>query len=119
MISLHTNWFLSEHQFEGLKKFLKWTTEENDDVFYGTATELLLWMTEPIEPNAMPPSLELERDPPCNNPTTCELPHTEKNDIKTIRYMRTCSECPFKYPWVKDPNSADNDEDEEDEEDED
>lgn len=54
MIPLHTNWFLQDHQYNGLNKFIQWTKEQKkNDVFYGTITELLLWMTEPIESNKL------------------------------------------------------------------
>ena len=46
MLPFHTNWFTHPHQVEGIQKFVKWTLTL-PDVYYITATELLVWMTEP------------------------------------------------------------------------
>ena len=42
----HTNWFTHPHQVKGLEKFIRWTLEK-PDVYYLTATEVLLWMSDP------------------------------------------------------------------------
>ena len=42
----HTNWFTHPHQVKGLEKFVRWTLEK-PDVYYLTATEVLLWMSDP------------------------------------------------------------------------
>jgi hypothetical protein len=102
MVSTHTNWFLAEHQFDGLKKFISWSKDSFKDVYFVTVTELLLWMTEPISDKVASAPLELSRKPPCNTPNSCQLSHEEANGDKSVRYMRTCSSCPLSYPWLSD-----------------
>lgn len=99
MIPIHTNWFLSPHQSEGLDLFVKWALENVQNPHFVTVTELLLWMTNPDLP-LNPETLPLPEKKLCSNPQTCQLEHTEANGINTVRYMRTCSECPLKYPWL-------------------
>ncbi len=55
VLSLHTNWFLSEHQRVGLKRFLEWTTSL-DDVRHTTITSYLLWITDPENLTSRTPS---------------------------------------------------------------
>lgn len=97
----HTNWFTIDHQIEALHKFVNYTLTL-DDVTYVSATEALLWMTDPsdVSLNEIVDSCRKEpADPPCNKPNTCELSHTEENGVKTLRYMTTCQDCPDEYPW--------------------
>lgn len=110
---LHTNWFLSEPNVEGLKKFIEWS-QEKEDVFYVTVTELLLWMTDDPRPSTArefdPAALfpESTRERTCNSPNTCEMSHTNREGISDLRYMRTCEDCPEKYPWISIPELEDN-----------
>ena len=105
---MHTNWFLSEHQISGLKKFIDWS-QEQPGVFYVTVTEFLLWMTDdpsPMSASSFNPKTlfpESRRERTCNKPNTCEMSHTNSEGISDLRYMRTCEECPEKYPWVSIP----------------
>lgn len=98
----HTNWFTHPHQVKGLEKFVRWTLEK-PDVYYLTATEVLLWMSDPkieVLKELVGQCNDLGRDEPCRNPTTCKVAHTDKNGISEFRYMATCADCPIDYPWI-------------------
>lgn len=104
-LSVHTNWFLQEHQLKGLEKFIAWT-KEKDDIFYLTMTELLLWLTDEnidksTSTNYRTPPMFREREMSCANPNSCEMSHVENNGIEALRYMKTCEDCPYTYPWFK------------------
>ncbi len=104
-LPLHTNWFIHEHQREGLKKFVRWA-KAMDGVYFVTVTDFLLWMTDPSahskpKENFRPLEPETNRRLSCSSPTTCEMGHIEKNGANTIRYMRTCEDCPNTYPWLQ------------------
>ena len=115
-LPLHTNWFLNEEQVKGLKMFVRWS-KDLPGVHYVTVTDYLLWMTDPSAHDApkeafKPLEPENNRRLSCSTPNTCELSHTEKNDVKGIRYMRTCEDCPReKYPWLLPPLEARPDDD--------
>ena len=103
----HTNWFTHPHQVSGLKKFIHWSLQQ-PQVYYLTATEVLIWMTEPtidVLQQLTTQCDDLGRPVVCKRPNTCEVPH-EVNGISDLRYMTTCNECPEEYPWVpKEPQS--------------
>ena len=97
----HTNWFTHPHQVSGLKKFIHWTLQQ-PQVYYLTATEVLIWMTEPtidVLQQLTTQCNDLGRPTVCKRPNTCEVPH-EADGVSELRYMTTCYECPEEYPWV-------------------
>ena len=100
---MHTNWFLYEHQVHGLQLFINWA-QELDDVFFTTVTDFLLWVTadELVPAHRYRPdySHEAQRVMTCEKPNSCAMPHTNKEGISELRYMRTCQECPDAYPWL-------------------
>jgi len=101
-LPFHTNWFTHPHQVKGLIKFVRWTLALPDPVYYLTATEVLLWMSEPTDEvlkELTGQCNELGRPAPCRAPTTCKLAH-EQNGVGEFRYMSTCNECPNDYPWI-------------------
>nr|AQZ26778.1 chitin deacetylase 4 [Tigriopus japonicus] len=105
ILSLHTNWFLTESQEEGLHKFVDWARTQ-DDIFFVTGTEFLLWLTDEnldqgSKTSYQSPPLLTKREMSCNTPNSCELSHTESNGVETLRYMKTCRDCPQIYPWLK------------------
>jgi len=97
MIPLHTNWFLSEHQHEGLVKFIHWTLAK--DVRYTTITDFLLWITGDL--SVKPKHSERKnRQKLCNSPRTCKTIHNDTK-VSELRYYRTCHTiCPDIYPWI-------------------
>ncbi|XP_023346591.1 uncharacterized protein LOC111715488 [Eurytemora carolleeae] len=104
-LAMHTNWFTYKEQVTALEKFMNYTNTL-DDVYYVTATQALLWMTDPVGLDELilvdswscDPEEE-KVDPPCVSPNQCALSHTE-NDISVIKYMTTCKTCPAVYPWL-------------------
>jgi hypothetical protein len=104
-LPLHTNWFLGDHQVKGLKEFIRWV-KAMPAVYFVTVTDYLLWMTDPSAHDAPKESFrplepEKSRQFSCSSPNTCELSHTDdKKDVNAVRYMRTCEDCPNKYPWL-------------------
>jgi len=100
-LPFHTNWFTHAHQVSGLKKFIHWTLEQ-PQVYYLTATEVLIWMTEPsidVLQQLTTQCNDLGRPVACKRGNTCELKH-EVDGVSEFRYMTTCNECPEEYPWV-------------------
>lgn len=86
-------------------KFVNWTlTEYPKDVYYVTATEVLLWMLEPNDAllkEVTSSCAQNDRPKPCSKPKTCELPYTDPSDgTSSLRYLTTCNNCPAKYPNI-------------------
>ena len=102
-LPFHTNWFTHPHQVDGLKRFIRWSLQQ-PQVYYLTATEVLIWMTEPtldVLQQLTTQCDDLGRPAVCKRPSTCEVPHKDpKNGIAELRYMTTCNECPEEYPWI-------------------
>lgn len=99
LVPFHTNWFTHPQNVKALDRFVKWTLTL-PDVHYLTATEVLLWMTEPeVIDSLRRPCVDTDRVITCTTPTTCVMPH-EQDGITELRYMPTCNECPEVYPWV-------------------
>jgi len=107
-LAMHTNWFQTLEQREALSDFLDWTGEK-EDVYFVTATQALLWMTNPVPlkeiKNYEEWSCGIELPPKsCKTPNKCSLAHSElspnNNMVNTVRYMTTCKTCPDRYPWL-------------------
>ena len=99
MLNFHTNWFLVEEQRLGLKNFIAWAMQEQNNYFV-SITEMLLWLTSSEldkKPETLPePNIQL-----CTNPVTCETTHQVAPNTTEFRYMRACiNECPIQYPWL-------------------
>ncbi|XP_018352051.1 PREDICTED: uncharacterized protein LOC108754324 [Trachymyrmex septentrionalis] len=109
MMPFHTNWFQIKELERGLSKFLDWVVTL-PDVYFVTATQALTWMTDPKPIKALHnfegwscKKKENLPGPPCNNPHKCALDFKPpESNFTTTRYMETCRECPYKYPWLGD-----------------
>eukprot|EP00095_Tigriopus_kingsejongensis_P011424 maker-scaffold953_size76948-snap-gene-0.7 protein:Tk11424 transcript:maker-scaffold953_size76948-snap-gene-0.7-mRNA-1 annotation:"conserved hypothetical protein" len=104
-IPVHTNWFLNIKQIQALNLFVEWLREKSD-VFFVTGTELLLWLTDEninksVSTQYIPPPLLKPRQLTCNKPQSCEVPHSQGSGITSLRYMKTCNQCPEEYPWLE------------------
>merc|ERR1711872_38949 len=91
---------------------LDWV-QTKDGVYFVTATQALLWMTDPVPINKLD-SLEAwecrEEDlppAPCKSPNKCSLAHKEVGGVNTVRYMTTCESCPNIYPWLTNTRGRD------------
>ncbi|KAF5289124.1 hypothetical protein FQA39_LY15226 [Lamprigera yunnana] len=114
MMSFHTNWFSIKALEDGLHKFIQWT-QTLPDVWYVTATQALMWITDPkplkdlnsFEPwNCKKKNNNLPQKP-CSNSNKCALSFKPDNQNFTdTRYLETCSECPNKYPWIGDAEGS-------------
>ncbi|CAG0923036.1 unnamed protein product [Notodromas monacha] len=76
VMAFHTNWFQQAKLEKGLHLFVDWALKK-DDVWFVTATQALLWITDPV-PNSEVIDLEAwdctkqpKREPPCKRPTSC------------------------------------------------
>jgi len=107
MMPFHTTWFQNKDLVGGLMKFIDWARAQ-PNVWFVTATQSLLWITEPKPVDALanfeawdckkrvvPPQ-------PCQLPNKCPLPFKRSGQPSQTRYMSTCAECPNQYPWVGD-----------------
>lgn len=107
LMPFHTNWFTHPHQIRALTKFIYWTLEQ-PQVYYLTATEVLIWMTEPTEDvlkQLTTSCKDLDRPVACKRSNSCAVPH-EVDGESELRYFQTCNECPKEYPWVSQNNEA-------------
>ena len=92
--------------------FLDWV-QTKDGVYFVTATQALLWMTDPVpisELEDYEPWQCREEDlppKPCGSPNKCSLAHKETGGVNTVRYMTTCQTCPSIYPWVTNTRGRD------------
>jgi hypothetical protein len=107
MMPFHTTWFQQAELEKGLQKFVDWARSQKD-VWFVTATQALLWITEPksadtlnnfeawdCKKRTVPP-------PSCNLPNKCPLNFKNPGQPTSTRYMTTCFECPSQYPWTGD-----------------
>lgn len=113
-LAMHTNWFQTPEQRNALSDFLDWTGDK-DDVYFVTATQALLWMTDPVPLSQIKNYENWQCDtelppPPCKSPNKCSLAHTEEGGINAVRYMTTCKSCPNRYPWVENVRGRDTEE---------
>lgn len=114
-LAIHTNWFQTEEQRDAMSNFLDWL-QEKEDVYFVTATQALLWMTEPTtlkdisKLDAWKCKTKDELPPrPCRRPNSCSLVHRVNNE-NSVRYMTTCRDCPNRYPWLGNTRGKDTDE---------
>ena len=71
-------------------------------MYYLTATEVLIWMTEPtvdVLQQLTTQCNDLGRPVACKKSNSCAVPH-EVDGESEFRYMSTCNECPEEYPWL-------------------
>jgi len=107
MMPFHTTWFQSIELEKGLHKFIDWARGQ-PNVWFVTATQALLWITEPKPAetlNAFEPwdcKKRVVPPQPCNLPNKCPLVFRPKKGPASTRYMTTCLDCPDQYPWVGD-----------------
>jgi len=107
MMPFHTTWFQSKELENGLLKFVDWVRTQ-PNVWFVTATQALLWITEPTtvdQINNFEPwdcKKRVVPTQPCNLPYKCALSFKHPKQPTQTRYMSTCAECPEKYPWVGD-----------------
>jgi hypothetical protein len=95
---------------------MEWV-QKKDDVYFVTATQALLWMTDPVpisKLNSYEPwqcKTQEELPPkPCKSPNSCSLAHKDSDGVKTVRYMTTCRSCPNIYPWLTNSRGRDTEE---------
>lgn len=115
LMSFHTNWFNEKELVDGLLLFLDWSRRQQD-VWFVTITQALLWITDPkpvgAELNNFEPwdcrKRQFVPDPACQLPERCQLSFQPPKDvpgsnwIPGTRYMTTCFSCPNIYPWLYD-----------------
>jgi len=115
-MTMTSNWFTSKHQEEALNKFLDWVLKKKD-VYFVTATQALLWLTDPVpvtkldnfEPWQCKTKEELPAKP-CKTPNSCSLAHKDSAGVNTVRYLTTCRSCPDVYPWIGNTRGKDTEE---------
>ncbi|CAL8079007.1 unnamed protein product [Orchesella dallaii] len=107
MMPFHTTWFQQSELEKGLLKFVDWARQQKD-VYFVTATQALLWITEPkpVEALATFEGWDCKKrtvpTPPCNLPNKCPLVFRQPNQPSSTRYMTTCFDCPRQFPWTGD-----------------
>ncbi|XP_069981947.1 uncharacterized protein Cda5 isoform X17 [Penaeus vannamei] len=94
----HAAWFTTPHHKEGFIAFLD-TITAMDDVWLVTNWQLLQWMRDPQ------PLSTVKNFPAfgCNYPDRKRCTSTKVCNVwhkGGVRYMRTCQQCPEKYPWT-------------------
>jgi len=112
-LPMHTNWFQTIEQRDAIAAFLDWL-QEKEDVYFVTATQALLWMTDPVPLSELKNydnwACDKELPPPaCKSPNKCSLTH-KVNGVNGVRYMTTCKACPSRYPWLTNTRGRDTDE---------
>jgi len=96
----HAAWFTQPHNMEGFQRFLD-TILSLDDVWFVTSWQAIQWMrnlANPVDPLNFEPfqcNTKKKKREYCVNPKVCNLWHNS-----SVRYMRTCQECPANYPWT-------------------
>lgn len=96
----HSRWFLTEHNMNGFIKFMDEMLKMKD-VYVVTNWQMIQWMRNPTPlshiKNFAPFGCSDIRD----RPPHCKQAHTCKVNFRNeIRTMRTCQECPKRYPWT-------------------
>lgn len=103
----HASWLQATPEL--LDVFIQWIDEQRErgDVYFVTMTQVLQWMQQPTELQAIrdfAPWKEkclVQGQPLCNLPKNCALT-TRELPGQTIN-MHTCAVCPNSYPWIEDP----------------
>ncbi|XP_066942889.1 nascent polypeptide-associated complex subunit alpha, muscle-specific form isoform X13 [Macrobrachium rosenbergii] len=94
----HAAWFTTPHHKEGFIAFLD-TISAMDDVWLITNHQLLQWMRDPqplsTVKNFAPFGCNFPDRKKCASTKVCNVWHKGG-----VRYMRTCQQCPEKYPWT-------------------
>jgi len=114
-MAMHTNWFTTSEQRDALIEFMDWV-QTKDGVYFVTATQALLWMTDPVPVSKLNSfeAWECREDDlppkPCKSPNKCSLAHRETGGVNTVRYMTTCQSCPNIYPWLANTRGRDTEE---------
>ncbi|XP_077498074.1 chitin deacetylase 8-like isoform X3 [Amblyomma americanum] len=101
-VFLHEAYLRNPGRKQGYLQFVDWLLQK-DDVYLVTASEVLDFMQNP-QPLGVYDQLVCPGSRPvansCPRPTTCPYQRTQ---LGGARYMRICSRCPRKYPWVGNP----------------
>lgn len=85
-----------ENSLGAFKKFLDYLGTLKD-VYMVNASTVMEWTKNPVAKDKFKSCVE-RKPAPCSA-VTCPL-EKGKNDI---RYMRSCVQCPQKYPWLGNP----------------
>lgn len=94
----HAAWFTTPHHKEGFIAFLD-TITAMDDVWLVTNHQMLQWVRDPqplsTVKNFSPFGCNFPDRKRCTSTKVCNVWHKGG-----VRYMRTCQQCPEKYPWT-------------------
>uniref|UniRef100_A0A1B0DCJ6 Uncharacterized protein n=1 Tax=Phlebotomus papatasi TaxID=29031 RepID=A0A1B0DCJ6_PHLPP len=106
-LHFHASWLKSKKEYrDELNKFIEEMLGRND-VFFVTMLQVIQWMQNPTELNALrdfqewKEKCDVKGQPYCSLPNACPLT-TRELPGETLRLF-TCMECPNNYPWILDP----------------
>uniref|UniRef100_A0A1B0FC31 Chitin-binding type-2 domain-containing protein n=1 Tax=Glossina morsitans morsitans TaxID=37546 RepID=A0A1B0FC31_GLOMM len=106
-LHFHASWLKSKKEYrDELIKFIEEMLGRND-VFFVTNLQVIQWMQNPTELNALrdfqewKEKCDVKGQPYCSLPNACPLT-TRELPGETLRLF-TCMECPNNYPWILDP----------------
>ncbi|KAK8761277.1 hypothetical protein V5799_027456 [Amblyomma americanum] len=101
-VFLHEAYLRNPGRKQGYLQFVDWLLQK-DDVYLVTASEVLDFMQNPRPLGVYNQLVCPGRRPvanSCPRPNTCPYKRTQ---LGGDRYLRICSRCPRKYPWVGNP----------------
>jgi len=109
VLAFNPSWLVLNKGFvQELSNWMDSVLSQQNDVYFVTGTEILLWMTEPtalLDIKEFPPwkeKCQVGGQPACSRPNVCPLTSREL-PFETNR-LHTCMQCPRFYPWLQDLN---------------
>ncbi|XP_074030666.1 chitin and LDLR binding deacetylase 3 [Leptinotarsa decemlineata] len=103
-LHFHSSWFKNPEYLAAFQKFLT-ETLRHPDVWFVTNNQAIEWMKRPTSLNQLHTfepwncKKHFEKaEIACNSPNICQL---HSRVFQQNRYLRTCSDCPQKYPWIR------------------
>lgn len=115
MLSLSSTWFTglyAQERVEAMEGFLD-ELSLMDDVWLLTVSEMISWIRDPGKLEMMmrnvtsPWACDRTRPQPCADEeiNLCDYGTSHLKGDK-FKFVRTCSKCPRKYPWVGNPSGS-------------
>ncbi|XP_014667687.1 PREDICTED: uncharacterized protein LOC106809204 isoform X2 [Priapulus caudatus] len=115
MLSLSSRWFTglyADARLAAMEEFLD-ELATKDDVWLLTVSEMIAWIRNPAKLEMMmrnattPWACDRTRPEPCSSDeaNVCNYGTTHLMGDKN-KFVRTCSKCPRRYPWVGNPSGS-------------
>jgi len=108
VLAFNPSWLSRKGFQEELTNWMDKILAQQNDVYFVSGTEILLWMQEPTatidikEFQSWKDKCQVGGQPACSLPNVCAR-ESKELPFETNR-LHTCMECPNFYPWLKDLN---------------